>query len=453
MNPFSAIRLPSILVATTLLSLSTGASASEHPGSGNAVTRWNAITTEIMIADNRGVLDSRIYAMTQAAVHDAINAIQPRFESYTPGLLSSPGASVAAAVASAAANVLLALVPSQVHVINQQLSVALAAIPNGPAKSAGIALGRQAAQLILDRRADDGADTPGPPLPSNPANPNDPYVSTNLPGDYRFDTTPNFGFALYPSWGLVTPFVIDVAAHAQPGPDSLRGFAYAADFAYTKAIGGAVSSLRTAEQEQIAHFWFEASPSRVEPHRQQRYPRAPARRMAGRPGARAAELCDGRRVHRRMGSEVPPPILAPRDRHSRGGQRREPADPLGPGLGGVSLIAVPTLFHAAPARLPVDAYGARRRGGRGAHRILRRQVRLQSDEHDTPRRESALPGVLRRRDRKRAVARFRGHSLRSRGERRIPPGTGHRTSRGNTVETDRPVTARPPRSTWSAGSS
>jgi membrane-associated phospholipid phosphatase len=260
MSPFSAVRLPSILFATTLLSLSTVASAAEHPSGGNAVTRWNAITTEVMIADNRGVLDSRIYAMTQAAVHDAINAIEPRFESYTPGLPSSPGASVAAAVASAAANVLLVLVPSQVQVINQRLSVALAAIPNGPAKSAGIALGMQAAQLILDRRADDGADTPGPPLPSNPANPNDPYVSTNLPGDYRPDTTPNFGFALYPSWGLVTPFVIDVAAHALPGPDSLTSFAYAADLAYTKAIGGAVSSFRTAEQEQIAHFWFEASP-------------------------------------------------------------------------------------------------------------------------------------------------------------------------------------------------
>jgi len=260
MSPLSAIRLPYILFATSLLSLSTGASASEHPGPGNAVTRWNAITTEVMIADNRGVLDSRIYAITQAAVHDAINAIQPRFELYTPGLPSSPGASVAAAVASAAANVLLALVPSQVHVITQRLNDALAAIPDGPAKSAGIALGTEAAQAILDRRQGDGADTPGPPLPSNPANPNDPYVSTNLPGDYRPDTTPNFGLTLYPSWGLVTPFVIDVAAHALPGPDPLASFVYAADFGYTKAIGGAVSRFRTAEQEQIAHFWFEASP-------------------------------------------------------------------------------------------------------------------------------------------------------------------------------------------------
>ena len=261
MKRLATICLRSFLPATVLsLGLCTGASASEEPRGGNAVTHWNAITTEVMIADNRGVLDSRIYAMTQAAVHDAINAIRPRFESYTPGLPSSPGASVAAAVASAAANVLLALVPSQVQVINQRLSDALAAIPDGPPRNAGIALGTEAAQAILARRQDDGADTPGPPLPSNPMNPNDPYVSTNLPGDYRFDTTPNFGLALYPSWGLVTPFVIDVAAHALPGPDPLASFAYAADFAYTKAIGGAVSALRSPEQERIAHFWFEASP-------------------------------------------------------------------------------------------------------------------------------------------------------------------------------------------------
>jgi membrane-associated phospholipid phosphatase len=257
----ATMRFPTIVSATVLaLSLSAGASASGHQRPGNVVTQWNAITTEIMIADNRGVLDSRIYAMTQAAVHDAINAIQPRFESYTPGLPPNGGASLAAAVATAAANVLLALAPGQTPLINQRLAETLASIPASPARTAGIALGMQAAQAILARRQGDGADTPGAPLPPNPANPNDPYVSTNQPGDYRSDTTPNFGFALYPSWGLVTPFVIDVPAHALPGPDALTSFAYAADFAYTKAIGGAVSTLRTSEQAQIAHFWFEGSP-------------------------------------------------------------------------------------------------------------------------------------------------------------------------------------------------
>ena len=161
MKRLATICLRSFLPATVLsLGLCTGASASEEPRGGNAVTHWNAITTEVMIADNRGVLDSRICAMTQAAVHDAINAIRPRFESYTPGLPSSPGASVAAAVVSAAANVLLALVPSQVQVINQRLSDALAAIPDGPPRNAGIALGTEAAQAILERSMTNGVTSP-----------------------------------------------------------------------------------------------------------------------------------------------------------------------------------------------------------------------------------------------------------------------------------------------------
>ena len=61
MNPITAILLRSIVPATVLsLFVATGASASgpQHPG--NVVTEWNAITTEVMIADNRGVLESRI---------------------------------------------------------------------------------------------------------------------------------------------------------------------------------------------------------------------------------------------------------------------------------------------------------------------------------------------------------------------------------------------------------
>jgi hypothetical protein len=64
----------------------------------------------------------------------------------------------------------------------------------------------------------------------------------------------------------VTPFVIDVAAHALPGPDRLTSFTYAADLAYTKAIGGAESSLRTAEQERIAPFFTPPLPDYPSTH-------------------------------------------------------------------------------------------------------------------------------------------------------------------------------------------
>ena len=87
--------------------------------------------------------------MTQAAVHDAINGIRPRFELYTPGLPSSWGASVAAAVASAAANVLLMLVPSQVQSSTSGSAMCSPQSRGWPARNAGIALGTEVAQAIL----------------------------------------------------------------------------------------------------------------------------------------------------------------------------------------------------------------------------------------------------------------------------------------------------------------
>ena len=49
--------------------------------------------------------------MLHAAIHDALNAIHQRYKFYTPGLTVTPGASPDAAVAAAAHDVLVALIP------------------------------------------------------------------------------------------------------------------------------------------------------------------------------------------------------------------------------------------------------------------------------------------------------------------------------------------------------
>ena len=79
------------------------------------------------------------------------------------------------------------------------------------------------------------------------------------PGEYRF--TPGTPFAFAPGWGHVTPFVLRDASQFRPRPpyDLERG-AYAADFDEVKALGSASSSVRTAEQTEIARFWLESSP-------------------------------------------------------------------------------------------------------------------------------------------------------------------------------------------------
>jgi hypothetical protein len=150
----------------------------EQPGEGNAVTHWNAIASELMVVEGP-VLDLRAFAIFQAAVHDAVNGVERRYEPYTADV-SSPGASVEAAVATAARDVLLALSPSQQEQIEADYAAALAAVPNGPAKDEGVILGRQCAQANLDRRADDGIATVAEPV----------YVPTGEPGDYDFTQQP-----------------------------------------------------------------------------------------------------------------------------------------------------------------------------------------------------------------------------------------------------------------------
>ena len=58
--------------------------------------------------------------------------------------------------------------------------------------------------------------------------------------------------------GGITPFTLKHAAVFRPdGPDALESKAYARDFAETRDMGGVASTLRTAEQTDIAWFWAE----------------------------------------------------------------------------------------------------------------------------------------------------------------------------------------------------
>ena len=63
------------------------AAASDRP-IGNAVTHWNAVATDAFTPSQgtNPMAQSRTLAILHAAMHDALNAIDRRFEAYTPGL-------------------------------------------------------------------------------------------------------------------------------------------------------------------------------------------------------------------------------------------------------------------------------------------------------------------------------------------------------------------------------
>lgn len=225
------------------------ARAPQQPAPANVVLEWNAVA-EAAFTPSQGtnpMSQSRTLAILHASVHDALNAIDRRYASYTPGLPKSPKAMPEAAVAAASREVLVRLLPEQAALVETAYGQALKALPDGAAKTAGIGLGQAAAWATMNRRQNDGAD--GAFIP---------YVPRPGAGEYQF--TAPFDFAGAPGWGKVTPFVIKLQEHAVEAPLPLASSRYAKDLALVREIGDVNSRTRTAEQTEIAKFWYEDSP-------------------------------------------------------------------------------------------------------------------------------------------------------------------------------------------------
>ena len=238
---------------------------------GDAVTTWNAnagvAATKACLAPLANPLhESRIYAMMHVAIHDALNAIDRRSRPYAFDAQAEAGASPDAAVAAAARGVLVPLIaqlPLELHTqacidagvasVEAAYTAALAAIPAGAARARGIVVGRDAAAAILDLRAADGA--VGPFL--NVACPQD-----TDPGEYQ--CTPGTPLIAFEGWNNVVPFVLHHSAQFRPGPPyAVDRQKYTADFNEVKSLGGdgvTTPSARTADETEIALFWWESSP-------------------------------------------------------------------------------------------------------------------------------------------------------------------------------------------------
>jgi hypothetical protein len=153
-----------------------------------------------------------------------------------------------AAFAQALHDALAAQVPGQQSQLDADLASTLAAVPDGPAKSAGIAAGQQQASEVLDERAGDGLDTASLDIPFTPP-------STD-PGIWQ-PTPPAFSPATRAGQGDGRPFLLASGDQFDPGPPpSLSSKTYRRDLAEVRAYGGATGSLRTPEQTDVALFWF-----------------------------------------------------------------------------------------------------------------------------------------------------------------------------------------------------
>jgi hypothetical protein len=221
------------------------------PARADAVTEWDVIAFNAAEASGKiGPATSCDIAMAHLAMHDALNAIDRRYNPYAYDVVAPRGASPDAAIAAAAHGVLVGRIPNQKTALDAAFASALAAIPEGKAKSDGIATGRAAAAVILARRAADGANIEMP------------YTPGSEPGVWR-PTPPDFAPAFGVGFGQAIPFTMTSGTQFGPPPAAyfdLRSPEYTADYKEIKRIGGANSKARTAEQSEIARFWYEASP-------------------------------------------------------------------------------------------------------------------------------------------------------------------------------------------------
>jgi hypothetical protein len=216
----------------------------EVSASPDAVVTWNAIAlrTAIQVARQNQPQSQMYLAQVQAAVYNAVVAIEGGYQPYKSQLTPQPDASADAAVATASYLMLVHHLPAQQPALDADYAAALSAIPDGPTKIAGIDVGQQAAAEIIALRHGDGLEADiGFTMPS-PA-----------PGVWQL---PSGVTPLSPWISQLQPYLLNSPDQFRPGPPpDLSSLEWAKQFEEVRLMGQNNSPYRTAEQTDIARFW------------------------------------------------------------------------------------------------------------------------------------------------------------------------------------------------------
>jgi hypothetical protein len=196
---------------------------------------------------------SRAGAIMHVAMYDAANSVlcaqraadclgQPY------AIQVSSGGDFNTALDHAAHDTLVALYPGFASFYQDKLVEAQMDIPSSPEQAAGASIGQQAAQAILQDRADDGSDAPMS------------YSPDGVPGAFQLIGSDP---PVTPQWGNVRPFAMTSGSQFRPpapadGSDYAQvvgSAAYAEQFNEVKQYGRRTGSARTADQTEAAFFW------------------------------------------------------------------------------------------------------------------------------------------------------------------------------------------------------
>ncbi len=241
----------SIVYVSSVLLFVGLVSAPKEAAADDIVLKWNAIAAQTSTATSP-FNQARVGAVVQLAVFEAVNAITGGYEPYlNPPTVAPAGASVEAAVITAAHKVLTTYfpAPATVAALDAARDADLGAIPAGQAKTDGIAAGMSAANAMIALRATDGSAplTTITPTPSQP-------------GDYHLTT--GCATAMFYNWQNVTPFgIADATDYLLPSPSELSSNRYAKDFFEVQTVGSATSTERSQDRAEVVRLYAATSPS------------------------------------------------------------------------------------------------------------------------------------------------------------------------------------------------
>jgi hypothetical protein len=229
------------------LSLCGGIAAG--PARGDAVVDWNEIAQQAIVAGRPGPIGVVDSALVQVAVHDAVQAIDRRFEPYHVEVKGAHGSRSAAAAAAAHA-VLVGIYPAQAVTLDATYFNYLAA--HGLTDDPGLLVGEKVAAGILPLRRTDPS-----PLPA-------PFTGGTGIGQWRPTSSflgnppaPPSGAPMAVHWmSGFDPFTLTSPTRFRASPPpALTSERYRKDYDEVKRLGSFGSAERTPAQTDLAYFY------------------------------------------------------------------------------------------------------------------------------------------------------------------------------------------------------
>ena len=242
--------------STLLLTLFSNISSAQNTSSvavedltAEMAVSFNQRIIEYAIAEDRllTLKGVRSAAIMHCAMHDALNAIHPKYTHYAYGK-KAPGANPVVAAAQAGYEIAVSQYPDHKQEFMEELNRWLTAASEGASKMEGIRLGKEAAAAILNARSDDRWDGEAE------------YVWHPMgPGVYaefnEHSGTPE-GFVFGAGWAVAKPFLLTKPDHFRsPPPPDIKSQDYTEAFNEVREYGRTESKSRTADQAHLAMWW------------------------------------------------------------------------------------------------------------------------------------------------------------------------------------------------------